>query len=112
MSAQARSRRTVVKVDHLELRRLLSAAVSGVLSTGTGEGAAVDTAGANTSPVYEPHAQIQGRSMGEWAADWWQETFGTPIFAADGATIVNPNFEEAATHALPAQHGNVWNLFG
>jgi hypothetical protein len=44
--------------------------------------------------------------------DWWQKVFSIPVYASDGSTIVNPQFDEAPTHALPSDSGGVEFLFG
>ncbi len=89
---------TSPRMETLEGRRLLSA-----------------------SPVYAPHAKVQGEKLQEWAADWWQKVFSIPIYAADGKTIINPQFDTTlgnpgetvkAPHALPSDDGRVTFLFG
>jgi hypothetical protein len=88
------------KVEALEQRRLLSA-----------------------SPVFAPHAKVEGQSLQDWAADWWKKTFSIPVYASDGHTIIHPQFDgpvlpgdifNAANvdYAQPSQNGKVTFLFG
>jgi hypothetical protein len=75
----------------------------------------------SASPVYAPHAKVEGQSLQHWAEDWWQKVFATPIYAADGKTIIHPQFDTTlgnpgevlkAPHALPSEDGEVTYLFG
>jgi hypothetical protein len=43
--------------------------------------------------VYAPNSTVEGRTLGEWSAVWWQSVFATPVYAADGTTIIHPQFD-------------------
>jgi hypothetical protein len=64
------------------------------------------------SLVYPAHAQVRGETLQQWSADWWKSVLATPVYAADGTTIVNPQFDEAPVHALPADGHGVYFLYG
>ncbi|CAN5488208.1 hypothetical protein BH09PLA1_BH09PLA1_02200 [soil metagenome] len=64
-----------------------------------------------SAAVFAPHSVVNGRTLEDWSAAIWQKVFSIPVFDHDGTTIVNPMFDEAPDHALPA-NGNVWFLFG
>jgi hypothetical protein len=97
LSRRRRNRVICPSLEPLEQRRLLAA-----------------------SAVYAPHSTVEGRTLEEWAAKWWKETFSIPIYASDGKTVINPQFDSGlnpgdlfnAPHALPSQDGEVTFLFG
>lgn len=60
--------------------------------------------------LYAPHSKVEGKTMSQWAAAWWQSVFSAPVFASDGTTIVNPNFADAPT-GIGDAHGNVGLLY-
>ena len=70
--------------------------------------------------VYPTGSTVEGKTLPQWAGEWWQKTFSIPVYAADGKTIINPQFDNplnpgdmvAATHALPSNDGKVFFLFG
>lgn len=83
-------------VETLEGRTMLSAAVA-------------------DDPLYAPHAKVEGRTLQEWSAAWWQSVFAAPVFAADGTTLVNPQLVDGdgtVAHAVPSGKGNVTFLYG
>ena len=74
----------------------------------------------SASPAYDAHAIVRGESMAQWAAAWWQKVFAIPVYAADGKTIINPQFDDPinpgdsvkTVHALPSDDGKALFLFG
>src|SRR5437879_2097037 len=66
----------------------------------------------SASTVYEPHATVNGETLQQWTVDWWQKVFSIPVYASDGSTLVNPQWDEAPAHALPSDSGGVEFLFG
>ena len=44
------------------------------------------------SILYDAHSIVRGRTVAEWEAASWQKVFGTPVYASDGTTIINPMF--------------------
>ena len=59
--------------------------------------------------VYAPGSTVEGKSLPRWTEEWWQKTFSVPVYAADGKTIINPQFDEplntgdvVAAHSAPA----------
>ena len=91
------ARSPFVQLESLEQRRLLAA-----------------------SPVYAPHSNVRGESLQEYAADFWKGVFGTPVYAPDGKTIINPQFDAPlndgdivnVNHAYPTLNGKAFNLAG
>jgi len=84
-------------VESLERRVFLSAAV------------------ADTPYLYAPHAKVEGRTLEEWSAAWWQSVFAAPVYAADGTTLLNPQLVDGdgtVAHAVPSGKGNVSFLYG
>jgi hypothetical protein len=65
----------------------------------------------SASPVYDAHSIVRGESLSQYAADWWKGIFATPVFAADGVTFVNPQFDPANNEFLSA-NGKVIMLGG
>jgi hypothetical protein len=77
--------------------------------------------GAIAAPVvYPPHATVEGRTLADWSAVWWQSVFALPVYAADGTTVTHPQFDTGlqptdtvdAPHALPSPDGRVTFLYG
>jgi hypothetical protein len=89
-------------IEPLERRNLLSAPASAPL----------------TSPSSDPylfaaHAKVEGTTLEQWSAKWWQNVLGSPIYAADGTTYVNPSFVDGtAARVGSGGHGNVNFLYG
>jgi hypothetical protein len=52
-------------------------------------------------PVYDPHSTVNGKTLGEWSASWWQWAFSYPL--SD-----NPLFDGTGADAFL---GNVGNAF-
>jgi hypothetical protein len=71
----------------------------------------VDPALPSDPYVYAPHSKVEGLTQGEWAARWWQSVFASPVFAADGETVVNPQLVDDGARAA-ASKGNVSFLYG
>jgi hypothetical protein len=90
-NASSRKSRTdpTAKIESLEQRRLLSAAVA-----------------------FTPHDTIAGESMPQWSADWWKWVLQTPVYAADGKTVINPAFDSTGAQAFRGDMGKVFFLSG
>jgi hypothetical protein len=74
----------------------------------------------SASPVYAPHATVRGESLEQYAADFWKGIAAIPVYAPDGTTIINPQFDSplnpgdtvAANHAFASPNGKVIMLAG
>ncbi len=72
------------------------------------------------SPVYEPNALVAGQRLPQYAADFWKGIFAIPVYAADGKTIINPQFDGPlndgdilkTTHTFTSPNGKVVMLAG
>src|SRR4051812_5615612 len=69
-------------VEAMERRQMLSAAIA-----------------------YGPHDTIRGETMPQWAADWWKSVLQTPVYAADGKTVINPAFDLTGAQAFRGDEG-------
>jgi hypothetical protein len=75
--------------------------------------AAADPAAPSDPYIYAPHAKVDGKTLEEWSAKWWQSVFAAPVFAADGTTLVNPQLVDGtAAQAVPSKGGHVDYLYG
>ena len=43
--------------------------------------------------VAPPNTSVEGRTQSEWSAEWWKSVFAIPVYAADGTTIIHPQFD-------------------
>jgi hypothetical protein len=60
--------------------------------------------------VYPPHFDVAGKSMQEWAAEWWAKVFETPVHT--GGDITHPNLDQTGANAAQGDVGDVFFLFG
>ena len=75
---------------------------------------------ATAATVTPPDATVEGRTLPEWSAQWWQSVFSIPVYAADGTTVIHPQFDAGlaegdtvdAPHGLPSPDGRVFFLYG
>jgi hypothetical protein len=89
-------------IEPLERRNLLSAPASAPL-----------TSPSNDPYLFAAHAKVEGRTLEQWSAKWWQNVLGSPIYAADGTTYVNPSFVDGtAARVGSGGHGDVGFLYG
>ena len=49
---------------------------------------AITSAAAAT--VAPPDATVEGRTLPEWSAQWWQSDFAIHVYAADCTTVIHP----------------------
>jgi len=107
-SRRARARDSAVPraLEPLERRTFLSAAPDGTspppLVQDRDGGALIDAAGAH---VYAPHSTVNGLTMGEWTARWWQWAASFPV---DHTPTLDPTGELAGL----GQQGPVFYLAG
>ena len=67
----------------------------------------------SSSPVYAPHAIVEGAPLQQWATRWWQKVFSIPVTTSDGKTTINPQLVDGKdAKALPSNGGHVVYLFG
>jgi hypothetical protein len=57
------------------------------------------------SPVYPPDAEVFGKKLNEWSAEWWQYILSTP-------QNPNPLLDTTGGFCTIVQHGPVWFLQG
>jgi hypothetical protein len=57
--------------------------------------------------AYAPDANVAGRSIAQWMANFWTKVFQTRVHAADGTTILNPMLSDTA----PSSQGNAGSVF-
>jgi hypothetical protein len=70
--------------------------------------------------VAAPDSTIEGRTLPQWSAEWWKSVFAIPVYAADGTTVIHPQFDAGlnpgdvvdAPHGLPSPDGRVFFLYG
>jgi hypothetical protein len=75
---------------------------------------------ATAATVAPSDATVEGRTLPEWSAQWWQSVFAIPVYAADGTTVIHPQFDAGlnegdtvdAPHGLPSPDGRVFFLYG
>jgi hypothetical protein len=88
-SSGNRRTRPSTKIESLEQRRMLSAAIA-----------------------FGPHDTIAGESMPQWSADWWKSILQTPVYAANGKTVINPAFDPTGAQAFRGDMGKAFFLSG
>jgi hypothetical protein len=94
-------------IEPLETRLLLSGVVAAAKPS--------PPAAPSDPYIYAPHAKVNGKTLQEWSARWWQSVFAAPVFAADGTTLVNPQLVDGdgtVAHAVSAKGGDVSFLYG
>jgi hypothetical protein len=94
-------------VEELEGRTMMSAA-----PLAAGKKAPPPPPPPGDAYLYEPHAKVEGRTLQQWSAKWWQSVFAAPVFAADGTTFVNPQFVDGDAARATLSKGNVAFLYG
>lgn len=100
----AATRGAVGMMETLEGRALLSAGVAAH---------AGPAAAAPSDPyLYAPHAKVEGHTLEEWSAEWWQSVFAAPVYAADGQTLVNPQLVDGDAAVAGDAPGKVAFLYG
>jgi hypothetical protein len=62
--------------------------------------------------VFNAHSNVEGKPISQWTAEIWQKVFSIPVFASDGTTVINPNFDAAPVHAVLSNDGKVMFLCG
>ena len=62
--------------------------------------------------VFNAHSNVEGKPISQWTAEIWQKVFSIPVFASDGTTLINPNFDGAPTNAVLSDDGKVMFLCG
>ncbi len=78
--------------------RIIASIVVGVLACALNAGSAV-------AGVAAPHSTVEGKTLGEWSADWWKYVFSVP--SAD-----SPLFDTTGAKAHIGQSGSVFFLAG
>jgi hypothetical protein len=99
-----------MQAEPLERRVLLSSVLEapGMLSH---TGAESLNASLDTRPpsVYPPHFNVAGKSMQQWAAEWWTLVFETPVHT--GSDITHPNLDQTGANAAQGDVGDAFFLF-
>ena len=75
-----------------------------LLLAGTMAGAAPARATPGPRPL-EPGERFEGRTLGDWSAEWWKWAMASP-------SEVNPVADLSGEHCATGQHGDVWFLAG
>jgi hypothetical protein len=60
--------------------------------------------------VYPPHFNVAGKSMQQWAAEWWTQVFETQVHT--GSEVTHPNLDQTGANAAQGDVGDVFFLFG
>lgn len=67
----------------------------------------------NDPYLYSAHAKVDGKTLQEWSAKWWQSVFAAPVYAADGVTLTNPEMVDGTAAKMGnSQEGHVGFLYG
>jgi hypothetical protein len=98
--------RRMLTAEPLERRVLLASVVE---ATGMLERSGLDSLDARPASVYPPHFNVAGKSMEQWAADWWALVFETPVHT--GSDVTHPNLDETGANAAQGDVGDVFFLF-
>ena len=97
--------RRVMTAEPLEGRVLLS----GLSTPGLAE-AGRESLDARPPRVYPPPFNVAGKSMQQWAAEWWTQVFETPVHT--GSDVTHPNLDQTGANAAQGDVGDVFFLFG
>ena len=98
--------RRMLTAEPLERRVLLASVLE---ATGMLERSGLDSLDARPASVYPPHFNVAGKSMEQWAADWWALVFETPVHT--GSDVTHPNLDETGANAAQGDVGDVFFLF-